>query len=488
MKTNDLIELAGRNLREALLRNSLTTLGIGVGVASLVAMLSLGAGLQDLVSQRFQRSGLFNTLAVFSPRDMRGMDRGERRTNREAVAAPDPSRSLDQNARAEISKLPNVLEVYPEIRLLTDIGFEGRTLFTSVSGLSPSARESDAFEDMTGKFFSGPQAEETILQVDFARELLAPEGGDATAKLPAATPAALSTLLGKVIILRYAERQPLDQQASQTDPAKQAPRAKTGVAAGSSGADPEAEASFSVTRREKTLRIVGIIETAPYAGLGSGSSARVFLPVGLAEKLQPVVAVNLRDLLRPGGPSSQSYQALVLRVSNPRYVPETQEAIKKMGFRTFSLLDATRSIRRVFVVLDMFLGIFGSVALVVASLGILNTLVMSVLERRREIGIMKALGASDGDVKRLFFAEAGAMGLAGGVGGLALGWLLGRAINLGTNIYLQRQDLPHETIVALPLWLAAGAVLFSIVVSLVSGLYPAARAAKLDPVQALRYE
>ncbi len=110
-----------------------------------------------------------------------------------------------------------------------------------------------------------------------------------------------------------------------------------------------------------------------------------------------------------------------------------------MGFSTFSLLDATKSLRLVFAVFDLFLGIFGSLALAVASLGIINTLVMAILERRREIGILKALGAADRDIRRLFFAEAGVMGLLGGIFGVTLGWLIGSALTFGTNVYLHRQ-------------------------------------------------
>ncbi|MGB8866584.1 MAG: FtsX-like permease family protein, partial [Candidatus Sulfotelmatobacter sp.] len=113
---------------------------------------------------------------------------------------------------------------------------------------------------------------------------------------------------------------------------------------------------------------------------------------------------------------------------------------------------------------------------------------MAILERRREIGIMKAIGASDGDVKRLFFAEAGAMGILGGIVGVALGWAIGQVINLGTNVYLKRQSFPPEHFWSVPWWLVAFAVLFSFLVSLAAGLYPAGRAARLDPVQALRYE
>jgi putative ABC transport system permease protein len=101
---------------------------------------------------------------------------------------------------------------------------------------------------------------------------------------------------------------------------------------------------------------------------------------------------------------------------------------------------------------------------------------------------MKAIGASDSDVKGLFFAEAGVMGVFGGFVGVALGWTIGRVINLGTNVYLKRQHFPPEQIWFVPWWLVVGAIGFAIVVSLLSGLYPASRAARLDPVQALRYE
>jgi len=500
MKANDLLELAGRNLRESGFRNSLTTLGVAVGIASLVAMLSLGAGLQGLVSDRFARSGLFNTIGVFTARDMRGMERNERRSGvMEANARP-----LDAEARKNISALPNVAEVYPEIRLLTDVTFQERTLFTSVSGLSPSAKQNEAFEKMHGKFFSGPEAEEAILHVDFARDLLAPAGtpGDAfptpggprAGNTPDVTDAQLDSLVGKEIVVHYGER-----QAVPTPP--EAPAQKAGRvvaakkdAAGAGGTDPAADdtegqtVSFSVVRREQHLKIVGIIDTEPYAGITASSAARVFLPVGLAEKLHPAMASSLRDIMQAKPSASENYSALIVRVDDPARVQPTQDALKKMGFRTFSLLDATKSLRRVFVIIDLFLVIFGSVALVVASLGIVNTLVMSVLERRREIGVLKALGASDADVKRLFFVEAGVMGTAGGAFGVLIGWLIGRLINFGTNIYLSNQDLPHETIVLLPLWLIGGAIAFAVAVSLLAGIYPAARAARLDPVQVLRYE
>jgi putative ABC transport system permease protein len=194
---------------------------------------------------------------------------------------------------------------------------------------------------------------------------------------------------------------------------------------------------------------------------------------------------DMRDAMRA---SQAGYSSLIVRLKDPKQVERVEAAARKMGFSTFSLLDATRSLRQFFFIVDIFLGIFGSVALAVASLGIVNTLVMAIMERRREIGIMKAIGAADGDVRRLFFAEAGCMGVVGGALGVGLGWMIGRVINFGTNVYLQRQQLPPQTLWSVPWWLVAFAIGFSILVSLGAGLYPAARASRLDPVQSLRWE
>ncbi len=455
MKAADLAELAGRNLREALLRNSLTTLGIAVGVASLVAMLSLGVGLQEVASKRLKRSGLFDTVYVFSRQNLRGFPRAAAGANPSSEQSP----PLDEAAREQIARLPHVVEVYPEIRFAAAMHYAGKPHFATVTGLPPSARARDAFEGMQGTFFSGPEAAEAILQIEFAREL----GGQ-----PAA-------LLGQELALRYAERLPLEPPP--------------GRSAAQSSDDPGTDTGlgFKVVPREKKLRIVGIVESQPGAapvGLGPG---RVFIPLQLAQSLKTVQGTDLSEVVRSSSLAPR-YLTLTVHAASPQQVPAIEDAVKQMGFLTFSLLDTTRNLRRFFAILDLFLGIFGSLALAVASLGIINTLVMAILERRREIGILKALGAADRDIRQLFFAEAGTMGLTGGVLGVALGWAIGRVIDFGTGLYLRRQGLSGENIWSVPWWLVAGAVAFAVLVSLAAGIYPAVRAARLDPVQALRYE
>jgi len=233
---------------------------------------------------------------------------------------------------------------------------------------------------------------------------------------------------------------------------------------------------------------MGIVETEPAAGFGGIGNGRLLIPQSVAETLRAAQANDLRDVLRGASNSKSTYASLTVRASAASKVASIEKSIKDMGFAAFSLLDATKNLTLIFTIFDSLLAIFGSLALAVATLGIVNTLVMAILERRREIGVLKALGAADRDVKRLFFAEAGVMGLLGGIVGVVFGWMIGRAVTIGTNIYLKQQNLPTTDIFSVPWWLAILAIVFAVIVSLVAGLYPASRAARLNPVEALRYE
>ena len=444
MKLRDMTELALRNLREAVLRNSLTTLGVAVGVASLVAMLSLGVGLQQLATNRLNKSGLFDSVFVTSRLNLRGPGRPP------VTSGAKPPRLLDDDARLEMEHLPNVVEVYPQIRFFTEVRFDGKSYASMVAGMPESSRNSGAFDGMQGSFFSGVDSDETILQSEFAKEL-SPQ---------------TASLIGKDLVLRYAERQSVPAPAG----------------------DPSGLGGFSVVPKEKHLRIIGVVDTEPASGFGGYGNGRVLIPLKVAESLRTAQINDLRDVLRGSEPSKPTYASLTVRAKSPDYVEGVESAIKNMGFGAFSLLDASKSLRIFFSVFDLLLGIFGSLALAVATLGIINTLVMAILERRREIGVLKALGAADSDVKQLFFAEAGVMGLLGGFLGVGFGWFISFALNFGTDLYLKRRQLPAVQIAAIPWWLVFSAIAFAVLVSLAAGLYPASRAAKLNPVDALRYE
>jgi putative ABC transport system permease protein len=453
MKPRDLTDLALRNLRESLLRNALTTLGIAVGVASFVAIISIGVGLQQLASRRLSESGLFDTIIVTPKNAFRGMGRPQPEPESDK-----PPRILDDDARKEFEKLPNVVEVYPQIRFFTEVRFNNKPFATVVAGMPDSSRNSGSFDGMQGRYFSSVSADEAILQIEFAKEL---------SDQP-------SSLLGQDLILRYAERQALPSSTTNND---------------TSAAQPDSSGGgFSVVPKELRLKIVGVVETEPAAGYGGYGNARLLIPLATASTLRAAQVNDLRDIVRDSGANKTTYASLSVRAKSPSQVDALESSIKQMGFRAFSLLDASKSLRIFFTVFDLLVGIFGSLALAIATLGIVNTLVMAILERRREIGVLKALGASDLDVQQLFFVEAGVMGLLGGVLGVAAGWALGRAITFGTNTYLARQNLNPIQLTSVPWWLALAALVIAVLVSLAAGLYPASRAAKLNPVDALRYE
>ena len=450
MKARDLTDLALRNLREALFRNALTTLGVAVGVASLVAMLSLGVGLQELASKRLSQSGLFDTILVTPKNAFRGAGRPQREEPLGKAV-----RALDEDARKQIEKLSNVIEVYPQIRFFTEVRFNNKPFATVVAGMPESSKNSGSFDGMKGHFFSSPAADEAILQVEFAKEL---------SEKP-------DSLIGQELLLRYAERQALQANG-----------------AGSVGNTTGPSGGFSVVPKELRLQIIGVVETEPAAGYGGYGNARLLIPLETAATLRAAQVNDLRDIVRDSAANKTTYPSLSVRAKSPSQVEALEASIKNLGFNAFSLLDASKSLRTFFSVFDLLLGIFGSLALAVATLGIVNTLVMAILERRREIGVLKALGAADSDVQRLFFVEAGVMGLLGGILGVIFGWLLGRALTYGTNVYLHRQNLNSIELSSVPWWLVLSALGFAVLVSLVAGLYPASRAAKLNPVDALRYE
>ena len=117
----------------------------------------------------------------------------------------------------------------------------------------------------------------------------------------------------------------------------------------------------------------------------------------------------------------KAYQTLTVRAGAAAFTQDVEDRIKALGFSAFSVNDALQGAKRGFLILDIILSLIGSIALIVSSLGIVNTMVMSILERTREIGVMKAIGGSDGDVRRIFLIEASAIGILGGIAGVAIG-------------------------------------------------------------------
>jgi len=244
--------------------------------------------------------------------------------------------------------------------------------------------------------------------------------------------------------------------------------------------------AMQLQRVEAHFTIAGIVERdpSPFGGLVTSG---VMLPVPKIAAIDAVDVSGPQAMLRPSS-GTKSYSAVTVKVTQAKFTQDVEDKIKGMGYTAFSLNDLLQGAKRGFIVIDIMLSLIGSIALAVSSLGIVNTMVMSILERTREIGVMKAIGGSDGDVRKIFLVEASVIGVLGGTLGIMLGWTVGRIINFFANMYIKSQGGQAANLFSLPLWLIASAIGFSVLVSLIAGSYPASRAAKLDPIQALRHD
>jgi putative ABC transport system permease protein len=191
--------------------------------------------------------------------------------------------------------------------------------------------------------------------------------------------------------------------------------------------------------------------------------------------------------------NKEGYNMLIVKAESPDVVTGIADQITAMGFMANTPQEVLEGINSFFTVLQVVFGGVGAIALLVAAIGIANTMTMSILERTREIGLMKAVGATNRDVLSVFLGEAAGIGFIGGLGGVLVGWSLSALLNLVGLSYFASQvsengGLPPTMITTTPIWLPIFGLFFAAVVGLISGLYPALRAATMVPVTALKYE
>jgi putative ABC transport system permease protein len=494
MNFADILRLALRNLREAKLRATLTTLGIIIGVGVIVLMVSFGLGLQRNTIERFRELDLFTQLTVFG-KSLQSLaqaqtDGGEEETaNTQASPTPSPQQTprgddgrrnlpldsdpkvlLDDEAIAAIQKMPGVVAVEPNISFSVFQRANGRARQLGVVGAivpNPSER----FKTFSaGGMFTAPDAAEAVLEYRTLRDFGFSKPEDAVGKQ-----------------LDFLSAPDKKEEAKEAEPTS------------FMGIPLEIEEDGADALVAKSFKIVGVLakpegDAARFRGFGSGS---VYLPLAAArdwrrEHRDEMSEVALQ-LARQSGQlkdgQGDSYISATVRVTDPVALTDVRNKLKDMGLGSFSIVDRIDEIRTFFLIMNAVLGLLGGISLLVASFGIANTMIMSILERTREIGIMKAIGAEDREIKLIFFVEAAVLGFIGGVIGVLMATGLTILANsLAYRFALKPQGASFINFFALPPWLWLGAILFAILVAIVAALYPASRAAKIDPVKALRHD
>jgi putative ABC transport system permease protein len=227
----------------------------------------------------------------------------------------------------------------------------------------------------------------------------------------------------------------------------------------------EETAGVKIVKIEKKLEVIGVIEEP------AGSPSSIYLKVDSV----PEISIN-------------EYQSAKVKVVSNEVMEGVRKELIEMGFMVSSLSDTIEQANQIFRVIQIILGIFGVIALIVAGIGLVNTMTISLLERINEIGIMRAIGASSQDVKKLFLGESVMTGFLGGVGGIAIGMVFSELFNRTINILAERLGGQPVDVFFTPIWFIIFIIALSAIVGLIGGFWPANQAAKFDPLKALRHK
>lgn len=186
--------------------------------------------------------------------------------------------------------------------------------------------------------------------------------------------------------------------------------------------------------------------------------------------------------------TKSGYGSIILKADNTDNIKTVADEITKLGYGVSTAQDMLDDMNKVLLAIGAVLGAIGGISLFVAAIGIINTMIMAGYERIREIGVMRACGATKKTIRRLFTFEAALLGFFGGIFGLVLSFGIGNLANVIANRYATSIDLPFDKLTSFPWWLIVGVLAFTTIIGLLSGLGPAIRSSRLNPVDALRYE
>lgn len=434
MRFRDLAFLVVSNLRRMKLRLALTSLGVVIGTSAIVLMLSLGIGLQANLLAELGDLGAATHINVMSGGMGPGME---------------DAMQLNERTVASFEEMEHVEAVLPGVYVQTmqTVRYKRYETYLNAQGVPMDSFEKFGYELESGRL---PRSDKEIV-IGAAVPASFASGG--MLMDPSSPGNRKLDLLGKRITASLVEF-PTEEE----------------IAAGGA---PEPRET------ERRLTVVGIL--AP-TDMQTDSSAYITLDAALD--------FNDQDARRV------TYESVVVKADSVNAVAGVEQTLMEQGFFTFSAQSIQKSLKSTFLIIQAVLGALGAIAMLVAALGIANTMTMSIYERTREIGVMKAVGASNRQIKRVFLGEAAIIGVLGGTGGLLFSATGAALANLFVQSLIAAQSAASggtgaptgTSFFHIPLWLALFAIGFAAGVGLLAGVLPAVRAANLDPLTALRHE
>lgn len=449
MRIADFFQLAWRNLQRNRTRSLMTSLGVMIGVAALLALLGYGIGLQQNARGEFEALDLYNTLRVTSSPSLfqQSVAESDSLSYKTDWMVEDPIPLTDSLLHV-IAQHPRVLAAYPELAFPVELEIGEREVVATAEAVPQAFEVIPAYQPQHGAFFSTPQDTALLIAPSMARRLGFEDP---------------STIVGQTLRITTAS---LNVQAL----VRSAPAMALGLRA------------MPIRKRYYQMRVAGVL---PEDQLAVSGFLRVLVPLGYAKQMEKLTVFSTVDLLLNRS-STEGYPAARVHVADAEQFDAVVAAIEEHGVFVTALRDQFRQLERVFLLLDFALGIIGFIALIVATVGIINTMMMNVMERTREIGIMKAIGGAERDMQALFVVESASLGVLGGLAGILFGYVLMLLTEWGVNLYVQNLGLARLDIFQMPWWLVLGVLGVALLVSMMAGLFPARHAARIEPITALR--
>ena len=488
MKFFDYIRFALKNLWRQRLRSILTIIAIVVGALSVISMISLVLGASDVFVQQLRSTGALTQVRVTASTDVSSDDAfggGGGNTSTTGVI-------LDDASLAKVKAIPHVtdatplLQAYPlrSFQLQSDASAKQYNL-DSVEAYTPGSV-------LTQTLAAGRQ----LLPSDDANVIIL--GGQQAAKLGAAN---VSDLIGQTLIFTMqpgysgvgATITPPpanggDQKAFFDNQQKQITKLEAKIIGVTAGSDDRtsyitlnwAKGMMERISYQQDQKAMQAWQQAQQEAQQQAQKNHSGQPAQLPQP--PFVKTVDSDVTRNG------YSQIVAQVDDANNVADVAVAVKAMKYGAATAQEILDKILSIFKIIGLVFGAIGAISLGVAAIGVINTMVMATLERTREIGVMRACGATRGAVAGLFTFEASMLGFWGGVIGVALGYGLSKIANVVIGRLLVQQHLAATNVVQIPIWLSLAVIGATTIIGLLAGLYPAIRASRLNPVEALRYE
>lgn len=436
MNSRDLIAMGLRNLWRRKARTFLTILGVIIGTASIIVMLSLGIGMQETFMKNLEDMGSLTLIDVYPKWD---------RWGDEEESGPQKKISLDDKAVDQMRKIENVDAVMPFMNVYVDLIAGRYEAGVSINGIDVDQMEAFDFMTQDGRLPTKFGKNEIVFGQEVGQQFYDPKSRSRRWE-----PVEIDLMEANIKMILNEEYR------------------------------------GSGKPRGRKLNVVGIL-----AESNGEYNWNAYMDIDQLTKIQEEVARRNKNNgdnndRRRKDDDENKYENVKVKVNDMKNVKEVQDQIKEMGLEAWSLSDILENMKQTSAGIQAVLGGIGAVSLFVAALGITNTMIMSIYERTREIGVMKVLGAEIKDIKRLFLFEAGLIGLLGGIAGIGLSLGISKLINsVGFN-FMNGGYGDASSISVIPLWLIGLSLVFSILVGVISGYYPARRAMRLSALEAIR--